>query len=239
MSPVTQKSAEGLPIFYLHDIPPVASGGPASHRAAHLFRAGPDCYVIVKGSTPEFDYPKGNDNVYATYDGADGVAVGGMAAKNPFRLVFRRPQHPAYQLHHRPRAVFCSVATSGIAFATIAPFLRLDRDPYVVVSDGRLFWIQDAYTTSNWFPYASRFRADGLNYIRNSVKIVIDAYNGRSTSILRMPRIRSSRPIGASFPGLFKSLEAMPAGSQEAHPLPRGPLSHPGAALPRLSHGRA
>src|SRR5258708_31913564 len=74
MSPVTRKSAEGLPIFYLQDIPPVASGGPAIREPRIYFGRGADSYVIVKGSTPEFDYPKGKDNVYAAYDGADGVA---------------------------------------------------------------------------------------------------------------------------------------------------------------------
>src|SRR5262249_58840714 len=77
MSPVTRKSAEGLPIFYLQDIPPVASGGPAVREPRIYFGRGADPYLIVKGSTLEFDYPKGADNVYAAYDGADGVAVGG------------------------------------------------------------------------------------------------------------------------------------------------------------------
>src|SRR5437879_3487966 len=79
MSPVTRKSAEGLPIFYLQDIPPVTPGGPAVGEPRIYFGQGADSYVIVKGSTPEFDHPKGKDNVYAAYDGADGVAVGGTA----------------------------------------------------------------------------------------------------------------------------------------------------------------
>ena len=77
MSPVTQKSNEGLPIFYLTDIPPVASGGPAITEPRIYFGEGADEYVIVKGSTPEFDYPKGKDNVYTTYDGKDGIPIGG------------------------------------------------------------------------------------------------------------------------------------------------------------------
>ena len=102
MSPVTQKSAEGLPIFYLKDIPPVASGGPSDNRAAHLFRTrAPSAYVIVKGSTPEFDYPKGKDNVYANYDGADGIADRRDRLEDAVRLVFRRREHPAQPLHHR------------------------------------------------------------------------------------------------------------------------------------------
>src|SRR5260221_611954 len=177
MSPVTRKSAEGLPIFYRQDIPPVASGGPAVSEPRIYFGQGADTYVIVKGSTPEFDYPKGKDNVYAAYDGADGVAVGGTARRTLF----------AWYLNS-PNILLSSYITDGsrILFRrdirdrvrTIAPFLRLDNDPYVVISDGRLFWMQDAYTTSRWFPYAQPLPDGGTNYIRNSVKVVIDAYNG-------------------------------------------------------------
>ncbi len=100
MSPVTQKSPEGLPIFYLHDIPPIASGGPPLTEPRIYFGQAPNSYVIVKGSIPEFDYPKGNDNAYAAYDGTDGISLGGIPAKNPLRLVFQRSQHPAHELHY-------------------------------------------------------------------------------------------------------------------------------------------
>lgn len=88
MSPVTRKSAEGLPIFYLQDIPPVAAGGPAVQEPRIYFGQGVDSYVVVNGSTPEFDYPKGKDNVYGTYKGANGVAVGGMLMRTLFAWYF-------------------------------------------------------------------------------------------------------------------------------------------------------
>ena len=98
---------------------------------------------------------------------------------------------------------------------TIAPFLRLDRDPYLVISDGRLFWMQDAYTTSDYFPYAQPAQGLDLNYIRNSVKVVVDAYNGTVDFYL----MDSADPIAATyqriFPGLFKPFAAMPAGLQK------------------------
>ena len=100
MSPVTRKSAEGLPIFYLQDIPPVASGGPAINEPRIYFGQGADSYVIVKGSTPEFDYPKGKDNVYANLQRRGRGRPWRNGAKNPLRLVFRRPEHPAHRLHH-------------------------------------------------------------------------------------------------------------------------------------------
>ena len=91
MSPVTQKSAEGLPIFNLHDIPPIASGGPPLSEPRIYFGESPESYVIVKGSMREFDYPKGADNAYTTYDGADGVGVGGIAQKSLFAWYFNDP----------------------------------------------------------------------------------------------------------------------------------------------------
>ena len=170
--------------------------------------------MIVNGSTLEFDYPKGEDNVYGAYKGADGVAVGGMVRRTLFawyfddlnillsnyitsesRILFRR------NIQNRVRA--------------IAPFLRLDHDPYVVVSDGRLFWMQDAYTTSDWFPYAEPLPGGGTNYIRNSVKVVIDAYSG-SVDFYIADR---ADPVIATywriFPGLFKPFEAMPVDLQK------------------------
>jgi uncharacterized protein len=93
---------------------------------------------------------------------------------------------------------------------TIAPFLHLDHDPYVVISDGRFFWMQDAYTTSSWFPYAQPVAGEGINYVRNSIKVVVDAYNGTVEFYVADP----SDPIAANyrriFPGLFKPFEAMP-----------------------------
>ena len=120
---------------------------------------------------------------------------------------------------------------------TIAPFLRLDRDPYLVISDGRLFWMQDAYTTSDYFPYAQPAQGLNLNYIRNSVKVVVDAYNGTVDFYL----MDSVDPIAATyqriFPGLFKPFAAMSAGLQKHIRLSGGPLPDSGARLPSLPHG--
>ncbi|MDE2134315.1 MAG: UPF0182 family protein [Alphaproteobacteria bacterium] len=211
MSPVTQTTPEGLPKFYLQDIPPVVSGGPAVREPRIYFGEGADSYVIVKASTPEFDYPKGDKNVYVAYRGADGVPIGTIAKRALFawyfgdinillseyitgesRILFRR------NIQERVRA--------------IAPFLRLDADPYVVVSNGRLFWIQDAYTTSGWFPYSKPTDDGSANYVRNAVKVVIDAYNGTVDFYIADP----SDPIIATyarvFPGLFKPLASMAPG---------------------------
>ena len=215
MSPVTQKSTEGLPILYLQDIPPVATGGPPITEPRIYFGQGVDGYVIVKGSTPEFDYPKGKDNVYAHYDGADGIPIGGIAWRGPVRLAVRRPQHPAQQLHHRREQDHVPSQYPGSGGDDRA-VPQLDHDPYVVISDGRLYWMQDAYTTSGWFPYAQPASDGGnLNYIRNSVKVVVDAYNGTVDFYVSDPADPIIATYRRIFPALFKPFDAMPADLQQ------------------------
>jgi uncharacterized protein len=214
MSPVARKSPEGLPVFYLRDIPPVAAGGPEIREPRIYYGEETDDYVIVKGSVPEFDYPKGKDNIYVSYNGVGGVGVGGIAHRFLFawyfsdvnlllssyissdsRIMMRR------EIRERVRA--------------IAPFLRLDHDPYLVISNGRLFWLQDAYTTSDYFPCAQPAQGLDLNYIRNSVKVIVDAYNGTVDFYLMDP----AEPVAATyqriFPKLFKPLASMPPDLQK------------------------
>jgi uncharacterized membrane protein (UPF0182 family) len=210
MSPVTRKSPEGLPVFYLQNIPPVATGGPPVEEPRIYFGEETGSYVIVHGSTPEFDYPTGRDNVYRAYEGRDGVAIGSLARRTLFAWYFDDLNLLLSRyITADSRIVFRR--TIGERVRTIAPFLRLDRDPYIVVSEGRLFWIQDAYTTSSYFPYAQPVSGGSLNYIRNAVKIVVDAYNGSVDFYLADP----SDPIATTyqhiFPGLFRPLEAMPS----------------------------
>ena len=214
MSPVTRKSAEGLPLFYLRDIPPISTGGPDIREPRIYYGQETSNYVIVKGSTPEFDYPKGKDNIYAAYDGTGGIPIGGILRKNLFawhfgdlnlllssyitgasRIMIRR------DIQQRARA--------------IAPFLLLDHDPYLVISSGKLYWIQDAYTTSDYFPYAQPVQRLGLNYIRNSVKIVIDAYNGTVAFYLMDAAEPIARTYQRIFPDLFKPFAAMPPDLQK------------------------
>jgi len=209
MSPVTQKSGEGLPLLYLRDIPPVAHGGPEIREPRIYYGAENNDYVIVNGTVPEFDYPKGRDNAYASYDGSGGIPLSGMVR----RLIFA---------HHfnDVNLLLSDYVTDGSRILirrtiqnrvrTIAPFLSLDRDPYLVISEGRMFWIQDAYTTSEYFPYAQPAPGLDLNYIRNSVKVVIDAYNGTVNFYLVDPADAIAATYQRIFPGLFKAFAAMP-----------------------------
>ncbi len=120
---------------------------------------------------------------------------------------------------------------------TIAPFLRLDHDPYLVISDGRLFWMQDAYTTSNYFPYAQPAQDFDLNYIRNSVKVIVDAYNGTVDFYLIDPARPDRRDLPAHLPGPVQAVRGHAAGLAEAHSLSGGSVPDSGAALSSLPHG--
>jgi hypothetical protein len=214
MSPVTRKSPEGLPIFYLRDIPPIASGGPPLSEPRIYFGQGPESYVIVKGSTPEFDYPKGTDNAYTAYHGEDGVGIGGLMRKSLFAWYFSDPNILLTRtITDESRILFRRNIQDRVQ--AIAPFLRLDHDPYPVVSEGRIFWIQDAYTTSSWFPYSQPIREEDLNYIRNAVKIVIDAYNGTVDFYIADPRDAILATYRRVFPALFKPFAAMPSDLQK------------------------
>jgi uncharacterized protein len=237
MSPVTRKSAEGLPLFYLQDIPPLASGGPAISEPRVYFGQASDRYVIVKGSTPEFDYPKGKENVYAAFAGADGVKIGDWARRALFSLYYGDPNIllSGYVTSESRILIHRNIQDR---VRTLAPFLQLDHDPYVVVSLGRLYWLQDAYTTSSWFPYAQPQSSGGLNYIRNSAKVVIDAYNGSVDFYVSDPGDPVIRTWQRVFPGLFKPLSAMPADLLQHIRYPEG-LFFVQAQLYRTYHMKA
>ena len=219
MSPVRLKSEAGLPLFYLRDIPPVAASGPPVAEPRIYYGEETSEYVIVKGTTPEFDYPQGKDNIYASYDGDGGIGISGIARQALFawyvadlNLLLTSYIGPASRIMIR-RNIKERVRA-------IAPFLRLDQDPYLVIHAGRLFFVQDAYTVSDYFPYAQP--VGRFNYIRNAVKIIIDAYHGRVDFYL----IDAADPIAATyrriFPDLFKPLAAMPEGLQRHLRYPEG-----------------
>lgn len=209
MSPVTEKSTEGLPLFYLRDIPPVSNGGPTIREPRLYFSEGRQDYVIVNGNVDEFDYSKGADNVYTTYSGRDGVTIGSVARRSLFAWQFDDPNILlSGYITDQSRILLHRNIQDRVR--TIAPFLSLDHDPYVVASNGRLYWIQDTYTVSQWFPYSRPGFGEGANYIRNAVKVVVDAYNGTVDFYVSDPADPLLRTYERTFPGLFKPLDMMP-----------------------------
>ena len=217
---VTMNSAngftpEGLPQFVLSNMPVESRAGDIKiTRPEIYFGELTDRYVYVKTKQGEFDYPQGDTNVTTTYEGTGGIRIG-----NRFRRMLL-----AWSVGDLSKLPFSDDVTSDSRVLInrnirqiingVAPFLTYDKDPYVVVSnDGRLFWIIDACTESSYFPYSSHHRvADNrLNYIRNSVKVVIDAYNGTARFYVfdnQDPIIAAYRRI---FPNLFQDANQMPA----------------------------
>jgi len=206
LSPVNEVSAEGLPELLVKDIPPT---GVFDIEVPQIyFGEKTDNYVIVKTKTQEFDYPMGDENVYCHYQGTDGVSLGSFIRRfvyawqlSDFNILI------SGELSSESRVLYYRNIQERVNH--LAPFLKLDSDPYLVVVDGRLFWIQDAYTTSDRYPYSEPL-GNGLNYIRNSVKVVIDAYNGNVTFYVTDPEDALIQTYHAIFPELFVPAEQMP-----------------------------
>jgi uncharacterized membrane protein (UPF0182 family) len=212
MSSVHTKSQEGLPILYIKNIPPQSDVGINVTQPGIYFGEEPDVYAIVKALTTEFDYARGNDNVFDFYKGNGGVPVSGFWR----RLLFSFYYHDTNLLVTEnivPGSRILLRRNIKQRLATVAPFLNQDRDPYMVAHDGGLYWIVDCYTVSDHYPYSHK-NGDQINYIRNSVKVVIDAYTGETDFYIADPEDPVIRTWERIYPGMFKALSEM---SQELH----------------------
>ncbi|MBE3574077.1 MAG: UPF0182 family protein [Firmicutes bacterium] len=209
VSPVNEVTGEGMPRFFVRDIPPVSTVPALAIRQPRIyFGELTNTPVFVRARTPEFDYPVGEDNAYNTYDGSGGIPMDSLFKRLAFALRFRQIQVLlASDISDRTRVLMYRNIHERVR--KIAPFLRYDRDPYLVIAGGRLYWIQDAYVTSSLFPYSMPVPGWG-NYVRNSIKVVIDAYNGTTTYYIVDPKEPLARAWAQIFPRLFKPLEAMP-----------------------------
>jgi len=212
MSAVNEVTPEGLPTFFLQDVPPRGKI-PIDQPELYFSERATD-YVIVRTRFPEFSYPKGDENVYTTYAGKTGVHIGSLSRRLLFAWRFR-DLNILLTDAITSRSVILYHRNVRERVARLAPFLRLDSDPYVVVADGRLFWILDAYTQSNRYPYAQPHR-ERFNYLRNSVKAVVDAYHGTVTLYVAEPADPLIRTYARIFPGLLRPLAELPA-SLRAH----------------------
>jgi uncharacterized protein len=210
LGPVNQVTSEGLPVLFVKDLPPVSTADLAITEPRLYFGELSSDYVFVGTRAEEFDYPRGDDNVVSRYQGSGGVPVGSFWRKLLFALRFRSQQILfSNDLGPETRVLFRRRIDERTE--RIAPFLRYEGDPYLVVVDGRLYWIEDAYTTTDHYPYATPISRD-VNYIRNSVKVVVDAYDGTVTFYQADPHDPIASTLGRVFPDLLKPLDAMPAG---------------------------
>ena len=206
LSPTNEVTKEGLPNLWVKDVPPI--GMIEIERPEIYFGEKTNDYVIVGTRVEEFDYPKGDTNVYTKHTAENGIEIGSFIRKLAFawqlgdiNILISGEMTPESQLLYR-RNIQERVHH-------IAPFLRLDSDPYIVIDDGKLLWIQDAYTVSNRYPYSQPASGE-INYIRNSVKIVTNAYDGSVTFYLIDPEDAIASTYASIFPSLFTPIEAMP-----------------------------
>jgi uncharacterized protein len=214
VSPVNEVSPDGLPRFLVRDIPPVTVPGLALTEPSIYFGELTADYVIANTNTPEFHYTtEGEENVFTSYAGQGGIALDSFWRRLFFALKFGDYRIlVSGELTGESRIMFDRRIQDRVA--KIAPFLQFDEDPYIVINEGRLFWIQDAYTTTARYPYATPYATPfgRLNYIRNSVKVVVDAYHGSVDFYLVDLEDPLAVTLGQIFPDLFKPLEEMPPG---------------------------
>ena len=209
LGPVNEVTSQGLPVLFIRDLPPQSIEGLEVSEPSIYFGELSSDYVIVRTRAREFHYPKGEENVFASYEGDGGVPLGSLWRKLVFALRFG-----AYQIvlsdDIAPDSRILFNRNIRARVREIAPFLMFDGDPYMVLADGRLFWIYDAYTVSSQYPYSTP-AAGGINYIRNAVKVAIDAYQGTTTFYLADDADPLAATYSKIFPGMFVPLAEMPA----------------------------
>ena len=235
MAPVSDFTADGLPNLLIKDIPPRTDDEKLKVARPQIYYGErTNSHVFVNTSEPEFDYPKGDENAYINYSGSGGVRITNLWRKFLFGWKFDGTR---FLLSTYPtsdsRVLFHREIRERVK--TLAPFLKFDADPYVVLMDGNLYWIIDAYTTSTYYPYSESFSGTelmanrqpdrerksthgsttslaGANYVRNSVKAVVDAFNGSVTFYVFEPEDPLIQVWQRIFPELFTVREKMPDG---------------------------
>jgi len=237
MVPVNEVGSGGQPNLVVSDLPPVSTeGAPTITQPRIYFGTNQSDYVIVDAASPEFDYPSSTGvggDAYTSWTGTSGIKLDTPLARLLFAarfgdlnlLISNQITGSSQLLFHR---------SIQDRVGLIAPFLRLDKDPYLVVtSTGQLDYIQDAYTTSDAYPDANPYdppstsglSGDAFNYIRNSVKIVMNAYDGSMTFYVADPTDPIIQAWEGVFPGLFQPISTMPA---DLRGDPSNPTVNPG-----------
>jgi len=212
--PVNRVNEQGLPVLYVQDLPPRATVPELEvTRPEIYFGEVARDYVFVNTKQEEFNYPEGDLNIFSIYEGEGGVELGS---------VWRRLLLSA---HTRDLKMLLSDdftdETRILLYRNIeqrvrkvAPFLSFDRDPYMVIDNGRLYWILDGYTISSRFPYAQQISGQA-NYMRNPVKVVLDAYHGTMSFYLSDPEDPIAQAWASVFPGLLRPLDDLSASLRE------------------------
>ncbi|MDA8124550.1 MAG: UPF0182 family protein [Deltaproteobacteria bacterium] len=207
LGPVNRVSPEGLPEFFIKDIPPVATTSVKVTRPEIYFGENSNEYVFVKTKQQEFDYPVGDKNVYTRYEGKGGVPLS-FLKKLIFAVRFGSiTMLLSDDITSASRVMYHRNVRERVQM--VVPFAHLDADPYLVISpEGRLLWFVDGYTVTDRYPYSEPTPQVG-NYIRNTVKAVVDAYDGTVQIYMSDPTDPIMQTYARIFPGVYKPLTEM------------------------------
>ncbi|TMF12676.1 MAG: hypothetical protein E6I37_06855, partial [Chloroflexi bacterium] len=217
-----EATTQGYPVLTLKDIPP--AGTPEVTQPGIYFGRHTTDYVLADSKQFEFDYPLETDK-FTHWTGHTGVPLTSGLRSLAFAVRFGDINMLiSPQLTAQTQVLFNRAVQDRVA--ALAPFLRFDQDPYVVVVDGRVYWILDGFTVTDHYPYSEMAPDQGgafynVNYARNSVKVVVDAYDGTTTFYQIDPKDAIANTYGAIFPGLLKPFSQMPAGLQAHIRYPR------------------
>jgi uncharacterized protein len=210
MAPVNQVTSEGLPVLFIKDLPPVSTTSIKVTRPQIYYGQLTNSYVFVGTGQKEFDYPAGESNAYTNYTGTGGVRIGSFLRRALYAWQFGSMDIVLSSYLSSDARILYRRNIMDRA-RTALPFLQFDEEPYLVVTDaGALVWMLDAYTSSTYWPYSEPME-DGTNYLRNSVKVAIDAYNGTIDAYLVDAADPIARTYRAIFGEIFKPFSEMPA----------------------------
>jgi uncharacterized membrane protein (UPF0182 family) len=210
LGPVSEVTSEGLPVLYIKNLPPVSTVSLKVTRPQLYFGELTNEHVFVNTHQPEFDYPSGNEDVYSRYAGTGGVRVGGFIKRGLLAMRFGALNILfSGDILSESRVLYNREIEGRVRQAL--PFMRFDSDPYMVInSKGELYWLIDGFTSTDRYPYSQRLE-DGTNYMRNSLKVTVDAYNGTLAAYVADPSDPLIRTYSRIFPGIMKPISAMPA----------------------------
>ncbi|MBI2644776.1 UPF0182 family protein [Candidatus Uhrbacteria bacterium] len=210
--PVNQATPEGLPVLFVKDLPPRSEKKELEVTRPEIYYGElANTYAVVKTKSKEFDYPQGEENVFTEYTGDGGIPLKSLFQKFVYAVRFQSLKFfLSGDITSESKLLMYRNITERAK--QIAPFLMVDKDPYLVIADGRLIWILDAYTTTDKYPYSQPLMVNGerVNYIRNAVKITIDAYNGNVKFYLSDPADPIAQTYARIFPNMFQSLSDLP-----------------------------
>ncbi|MEE8396436.1 MAG: UPF0182 family protein, partial [bacterium] len=213
LGPVNRFTEQGLPVLFVKDLPPRSVAPELEITRPEIYYGEvPDEYVFVQTRQPEFNYPEGEKNIYGTYAGKGGVWLGSFLRRLIFAAHLRNPDVLLADFTPDTRILLYRNVESRVR--KIAPFFDFDDDPYMVIHEGRLVWIMDGYTSSKNYPYAEAGSELG-NYMRNPVKVVVDAYDGDIRFYLVDPNDPIARAYAAIFPDMMRPFSELPQGLKE------------------------